>query len=217
MWDSLIELVRASIFAGAHALGGSIGASIVAVSTLVRLAMMPLVIRAARHARAQQAILAELQPQLEALRKRFKSDPRRLMEETQNLYRKNGVRLVTGQAIASLAIQLPLFAALFGAIQRGLGERVRFLWIGDLGRGDALLMIAVSTLTGIAAATAPLAPGSPISARMLVAVAVGGTLLFLWSASSAIALSVGAGAATSLLQNWLLRRDLRPPVKTPAR
>jgi YidC/Oxa1 family membrane protein insertase len=209
MWDSLIELVRASIFAGAHVLGGSLGASIVLVSTVVRLAMLPLIIRGARHARAQQEILARLAPQLESIRKRYRSDPRRLMEETQKLYRDNGIRLFGGAALASLIIQLPLLGALFGAIQRGLGERVRFLWIADLSRGDALMTVLVSALTGIAAAIAPVAPGSPISARFLVAAAIGGTLVFLWSASSAIALSVGAGAATSVLQNWLIRRETK--------
>jgi YidC/Oxa1 family membrane protein insertase len=207
MWASLVELVRASIFTGAHLLGGSIGASVVLVSTLVRLALMPLVLRAARHARAQQAILAGLAPQLEAIKKKYRADPPRLFEETQALYRKHGVRLLTLESIASVAVQLPLLGALFSAVRTGLGERVRFLWIADLSRVDGLLVAAVATVTGIAAAMAPVAPGSPLSGRFLVAIAVGGTLLFLWSASSAIALSVGAGAATSVLQNWLLRRD----------
>jgi hypothetical protein len=48
---------------------------------------------------------------------------------------------------------------------------------------------------------------------MLTLFIVGGTLVFLWSASSAVALSVGAGSAVSVLQNWLLRRDAR---RTPA-
>ena len=36
-----------------------------------------------------------------------------------------------------------------------------------------------------------------------------GTGLFLWSTASSVALSVGAGAAVSLLQNWLIARGVR--------
>jgi hypothetical protein len=32
---------------------------------------------------------------------------------------------------------------------------------------------------------------------------------FLWTASSAVALSAGAGSLVSILQNWLLSRDVR--------
>ena len=117
MWDALVELVRATIFAGAHMVGGSLGASIVIVSTLVRLAMLPLALRTARHARVQQAKLAELQPQLERLKQRYKADPQRLISETQALYSKHGIRMMTGGSFASAAIQLPLLGALFAGLK----------------------------------------------------------------------------------------------------
>src|SRR5262245_42224886 len=89
MWASLVDLVRATIFAGSHLLGGSLGASIIVVSTVVRLAVLPLLLRSARHARIQQTKVAELQPQVERLRKRYQADPRRLFTETQALYRQH--------------------------------------------------------------------------------------------------------------------------------
>ena len=208
MWATLVELVRAAIFAGAHVAGGSLGAGIVLVSAFVRLALLPLSLRAAREARAQRAKLAALGPQLEQLKRRYASDQRRLLEETMALQRANGVRLVGPSTFAAMAIQLPLLGALFSAVRTGLGARVRFLWIADLSRVDTLLLLGVSALSGITASVAP-AAGTPAGTRTMIAVAVGGTLLFLWSASSAVALSVGAGSAVSLLQNWILRRDAR--------
>src|SRR5439155_15166044 len=115
MWSSLVELVRATIFTGSHLLGGSLGASILVVSTLVRLALLPLTLRSARYARAQQARLARLKPQLERLQKRYQSDPRRLWAETQALYRKHEVRPIDGTSLASFAIQLPLLGGLYSA------------------------------------------------------------------------------------------------------
>src|SRR5215210_3452852 len=108
MWTQFVDLVRATIFSGTHLLGGSLGASIFVISALVRLAMLPLVLRNARLARQQQVKLAALQPQLDRLRERFKSDPKRLWAETRVLHRKHGIQLATPASVASLAIQLPL-------------------------------------------------------------------------------------------------------------
>jgi YidC/Oxa1 family membrane protein insertase len=213
VWTSLVDLVRATIFGGSHLLGGSLGASVIVVSTVVRLALLPLLLRSARHARAQQLKLAELKPQLERLRKRYQSDPRRLVAETQALYKQHGIRLMSGSSLASAAIQLPLLGALFSAVRTGLGARTRFLWIADLSRVDGILVLLVTALAGFAATLTPATPESPITPRMLTLFIVGGTLVFLWSASSAVALSVGAGSGVSVLQNWLLRRDAK---RTPA-
>ena len=45
---------------------------------------------------------------------------------------------------------------------------------------------------------------------MLLVVTVS-TVVFLWSASSAVALSVGGGSLVTMLQNWLISRDKRSP------
>src|SRR5437868_1218616 len=113
MWAGLVELVRATIFAGTHLVGGSLGAAVILVSAVVRLALLPLVLRAARHARMQQRKLEELRPQLELLKERFKSDPRRLASETLALYRAHDVRALGGASLASALIQFPLLGALF--------------------------------------------------------------------------------------------------------
>ena len=210
MWEAFVDIVRATIFAGSHLLNGSLGASVVLVSTIARLAVLPLVLRAARDARATQAKLAALKPHLDRLQKRYKTDRRKLLFETQELYRKNDVKLIGSSGFASMLVQLPLIGALFAAVRDGLGARVRFLWVADLGRPDAMLTAVVVALTGVATLAAPVTPGSPVGPRLLTAVIVGGTLMFLWSASSAVALSVGAGSAVSLFQNWLIRRELGP-------
>jgi YidC/Oxa1 family membrane protein insertase len=208
MWTDFVDLVRATIFSGTHLLGGSLGASIIVISALVRLAMLPLVLRSARHARQQQAKLATLQPQLERLRERFKADPARLWAETRAVYRKHDIQLATPGSLASVAIQLPLLGALFAAVRTGLGARTRFLWVADLSRMDALLAVGVTGFAAFAATLTPTAPGTPLTPRTLAFMVGVGTLVFLWSASSAVALSVGAGSAVQLLQNWLLRRDI---------
>jgi YidC/Oxa1 family membrane protein insertase len=206
MWDAFIDLVRSTIFAGSHLLNGSLGASIFCVSALVRLAVLPLTLRASRLAQRQQVTLLRLKPQLDRLQKRYKSDPVRLMTETQALQRANGIRMLPRESVFAALIQFPLLGGLFAAVRDGLGTKVRFLWIADLSRGDILLTSIVVGLTGAASAIAPATPGSPNVSRVMAFVIMGLTLMFVWSSSSAMAISVGAGSAVSALQNWILRR-----------
>ena len=93
-----------------------------------------------------------------------------LLRETQALYRANGLRLFSADGIAALAIQAPLFAALFSATRRGLGTKVRFLWVAELARPDALLAWGVSVLTAIVMANTMAASGASTLPANAVAV-----------------------------------------------
>lgn len=205
MWNAFVEVIRATIFAGSHLFNGSLGASILFVSAIVRLALLPLALRSARLAREQQARLAQLKPQLDRLQARHRTDPVRLMTETQALHAKHGISVIPRGSLIPNLVQMPLLGGLFAAVRGGLGVKVRFLWIVDLSRADVLLASIVAGLAGVASAIAPApsAPGPRAAALVVAAV----TLAFLWSASSAVALSVGAGTAVSALQQWILRRE----------
>jgi YidC/Oxa1 family membrane protein insertase len=208
MWAGFVELIRVTIFAAAHLCAGSLGAGILSVSIVMRLALLPLTLRLARQARLRQTRLAALQPEIEAIQRRYANDPVRRMRETQLLYAANGIRL-SPRGIFGLLVQLPLVGGLFSAVRAGLGARVRFLWIGDLARPDALLVAAVTVLTAgsMMLMPKPQSPSSASNTLVLLLLSVGGTLFFLWSASSAVALSMGAGSLVSGLQSWLLARD----------
>src|SRR3982751_5556522 len=127
MWDSFVELLRAVIFSVAHVCGGSLGGGILLVSAGMRLALLPLTLKMARRARAQQVRMAALAPQVEALQRRYANDPRGLMRETQSLYAAHDIRLLTPSGFAGMAIQFPLLSGVFAAVRRGLGTKVRFL------------------------------------------------------------------------------------------
>ena len=210
MWAGFVELIRVTIFSAAHLCAGSLGGGIVAVSIAMRLALMPLTLRLAREAQLQQTRLAALKPSIDALQRRYAGDPARLMREMQRLHSENGIRLMSPGGLVGMMVQLPLLSGLFAAVRAGLGDRVRFLWVVDLARPDGLLVAVVALLTAGSMLVAPRPPAaSNASLLVFLTLGVGGTLFFLWSASSAVALSVGAGSLVSALQNWLLLRDRR--------
>jgi len=208
VWTSFVELIRVFIFGAAHVCGGSLGGGIFVASLAVRLALLPLTLRLARNAMEQQRRLLRIRPQLERLQKRFANDPLRLLQETQALHRRHGIRLISPRSLVGMAVQAPLLGGLFAAVRTGLGSKVRFLWIADLARGDALLAFGVAALSAGAVWLTPTS-GPPHAATVTVVFIGLATAVFLWSASSAVAVSVGAGALVSSLQSWLVGREVR--------
>jgi membrane protein insertase Oxa1/YidC/SpoIIIJ len=94
-------------------------------------------------------------------------------------------------------------------VRRGLGTKVRFLWVADLARPDIVVIVGVAAATALSMMSAPAADGKNTAANAMIVVITLGTVAFLWSASSAVALSMGAGSLVNVLQNWLLTRDAR--------
>jgi YidC/Oxa1 family membrane protein insertase len=200
-WSLVVDVVRALVFAMAHVFGNSVGSGILAVSVLVRLALLPMTLRSARRVMAHQARLAELKPALERLRLRHGDDRAALADATMRLYREHGIEAIPRGTLASTLIQVPIGAALYQAFTTGLGPRLSFLWIGDLARPDAML-------AGLAASMAGLAAGLSTSSNSRVAIAVSTTitLLIAWRLSASVALYWIASSGVGAVQALVLRR-----------
>jgi YidC/Oxa1 family membrane protein insertase len=201
-WSLVVGFVRALVFAIAHVCGNSVGSGILAVSVLVRLALLPVTLRAARRAMAHQARIAELKPALERLRKRHGDDRTALAEATMQLYREHGIEMLPRATVAATLIQLPIGAALYQAFANGLGPRLSFLWIGDLGRPDAVLAALAASLAGIAAGLS-----TTSSSRSAIALSVTITLIIAWRLSASVALYWIASSGVGAVQALVLRRS----------
>src|SRR6266850_4395286 len=101
LWDQSVDVLREAIFAYAQLCHGNLGAGILAVTFLARLALLPLGIRIARAARAQQTAMQRIQPQLDAVRAKYKRDTRRIAEETQRLMKREGVSMTPAGLLGS--------------------------------------------------------------------------------------------------------------------
>jgi YidC/Oxa1 family membrane protein insertase len=85
--------------------------SIVILVVLMRLIMVPLFIKQMHTTRAMSA----LQPQMAALRKKYKNDKQTLNQETMKLYQEAGVNPLMG--CLPFVLQLPLFFGLFNVLR----------------------------------------------------------------------------------------------------
>ena len=85
--------------------------SIVILVVLMRLIMVPLFIKQMHTTRA----MSSLQPQMAALRKKYKNDKQTLNQETMKLYQEAGVNPLMG--CLPVVAQLPLFFGLFSVLR----------------------------------------------------------------------------------------------------
>ena len=204
VWSEFVDVIYATLVCVSTALGGSMGLAIAVVSLATRVLLLPLTLRLAYRALEVQAAVKKIEPQLARVRERYKSDPRRVMEETSRLYQANGIKLVDGGSLLGTALQAPIFLGLFSAIRRGLAAGGRFLWIKDLALPDAALAGCCALVTGLSVALGPNLPAAQRMPAILVPALL--TVVFLARMAAGISVYTLASSLVGLLQAILVRR-----------
>lgn len=204
-WNGFVGLLGFSLSTLANLYGGNLGLAIITLSIAVRLALLPLGLRMARHARAQQKLLHEIRFEVEKLKKKYQSSPQQLGVALSKLYQEHGIKPVDGANLAGMFVQILLGAGVYSAIRRGLGAGGQFLWIRNLAQPNVPLAIVTGVLTFLAALVGPHLPQqSRTAATVLPAIL---TIVFAWRLAAGVALYWAASTAVTGLQGLLLRRD----------
>ncbi|HKZ05644.1 MAG TPA: membrane protein insertase YidC [Methylomirabilota bacterium] len=86
------------------------GVAIIILTVIVKALFFPLTVKSMRSMKAMQAI----QPQVNQLRAKYKSDAAKLQQETMALYRQHGVNPLGG--CLPMIVQIPVFYALYVAL-----------------------------------------------------------------------------------------------------
>ncbi|MDY7224579.1 YidC family membrane integrase SpoIIIJ [Halalkalibacterium halodurans] len=129
----------------ANAFNGSFGLAIIVVTLLIRLLILPLMIKQLKSTRAMQA----LQPEMQALREKYSAKDQRtqqkLQQETMALFQKHGVNPLAG--CFPVLIQMPILLAFYHAIMRTreIGDE-HFLWF-VLNQPDPILLPIIAGIT----------------------------------------------------------------------
>ena len=186
---------------------GNMGWAILALALAVRLALLPLSLHLARRMRANQKIVASLEPQVAEIRKRLADRPAEMFAAMSALYKANGARLFDRSSLLGALLQLPVFGLLYKAIGNAGAGAGPFLWMRSLATPDAALTGIVLALTALSAYFMPSA--APDKAMLMMVVQVVVTAFILWKLSAAVGLYWAASSAVSLLQSGVLRFDER--------
>lgn len=134
-----------SLHAVADFFGGNYGLAIIIVTLVIRLALMPLMLKQYKNQMAMKGKLDILKPEMDAIQKKIKAetDPKKKQElqaEMMGLYQKHGVNPLN-MGCLPLLIQMPILTGFYYAI-RGSKEIAthKFLWF-SLGQPDIVITI----------------------------------------------------------------------------
>jgi YidC/Oxa1 family membrane protein insertase len=128
---------------GFYSFTNSYGLSIILMTIVIKIILHPLTYKSFQSMRR----MSSLQPKINEIREKYKSNPQQMNRETQALYRKEKVNPMGG--CLPMLFQLPIFYALYTVLSSMIELRNQsFLWIRDLTMPDtvATLRFAVPML-----------------------------------------------------------------------
>lgn len=137
IWDKYFVLPLVNVLDWFKDSLGNYGLSILVVTIIIRLIVLPLTVKQMKSTRAMQ----ELQPELTKLREKYKDNQQKLQEETMKLFQKNNVNPLSG--CLPILIQMPVLIAFYQAIiyNPHIAES-SFLWV-QLGEPDGTYLLPI--------------------------------------------------------------------------
>jgi YidC/Oxa1 family membrane protein insertase len=193
---------------------GNYGVAIILLTVVSKVLFYPLTVKSMRSMKAMQA----LQPQINALRNKYRSDPQRLQKETMDLYRANKVNPMGG--CLPMIAQIPIFYALYLALSVSVDlQNATFLcfgsifgvnfWICDLASHDPTYVLPI--LMGITMFFQQrMTPtgADPRQAKMMLVMPFVFTFMFL-NLPAGLVLYWTVSNVLQILQQWYMDRPKR--------
>jgi YidC/Oxa1 family membrane protein insertase len=198
IWDQSVDVLKEAMLAYAYLFNGNLGAGILAVTFLARLALLPVTLRLARLTSAHQKAMQRLQPDLDELKRRYASDPRRLHEETQKTFSRAGISPVPIAGCLGALAQAPALIALYSAVRRVAMMGGPFAWIRNISQPNVILTVVVAAIGTLGTLVGP--PPSAENRTVLMLLPTIVTMLVLWKMAAGVALYWGMSNAFSVAQ-----------------
>jgi YidC/Oxa1 family membrane protein insertase len=198
--------------------GLSWGLAIIAMTFIVRLALLPLSLRGIRSMRRMQVVA----PKLQALKEKYKDDPQRFQRETMETYKKEGVNPFS--SCLPFILQIPFFIAIYSLLR---GDTFQmdveqspppgFLFVKSVieaPQGAELIVLIVLFVTTTAASvllTTAMSPTANPSQRYIMMVFPLIVVPFIINAPAGLAVYWIATNVFSLGQQWVVQKLIPAP------
>jgi YidC/Oxa1 family membrane protein insertase len=190
---------------------------LVLFGVIIRLALWPLNQSAMRTSLKMQ----RLQPELQALQKRYSDDPRKQQEAIMKVYKDHGMSPLSPlMGCLPMLLPMPILFALYFVFQNTIEFRgVPFLWLPDLSLKDpfyitpVLMGISMFVMSWIGSRNMP---PNPQAKMMMYMMPVMLTVFFL-NLASGLNLYYAVQNVAAIPQQWLLARErAKEPTPTPS-
>jgi YidC/Oxa1 family membrane protein insertase len=118
--DLLVNLIQMM-----YGLLGNYGLAIIGITLVIKLVLLPLTLKQDK----SMSAMKKLQPELEALKEKYKNDPQTLNQKTIELYKIHKVNPASG--CLPILLQMPILFALFAVLRNAstIPSDANFLWL----------------------------------------------------------------------------------------
>jgi YidC/Oxa1 family membrane protein insertase len=130
---SFFSKILLTLMTWVHKLTPDWGIAIIITTLILKIVFLPLTLSASKSAKR----MAKIQPEMTALREKYKDDPKKMQEQTMELFKKHKVNPMGG--CFPILITIPFFIGFFSMLQSTAEFRFQsFLWASDLSAPDTL-------------------------------------------------------------------------------
>ncbi|MDQ1001979.1 YidC/Oxa1 family membrane protein insertase [Neobacillus niacini] len=215
-----VEPFIVSIHFIAELFNGNYGLSIILVTLIIRLILMPFMLKQYKNQMDMKEKMDVMKPDMEDIQKRLKEekDPKKkqeLQQELMGLYQKHGVNPLNMGCLPIL-IQMPILTGFYYAI-RGSEEIAthRFMWF-SLGHPDIIITLIAGVIYyfqfKVSQSSMPVAQQQQMKFMGLLSPLM--IVMFSISAPAALPLYWAVGGTFLILQTWLSRKVYQNGKKT---
>ncbi|UKL01194.1 membrane protein insertase YidC [Brevibacillus brevis] len=118
-------------------LGNNYGLGILVATIIIRIIVLPLMVKQIKSSKKMQ----EIQPEMQKIRDKYKNDPQKAQAETMALFQKSGVNPLAG--CLPMLVQMPILIAFYHAIIRTTEINSQtFMWL-TLGQKDPYYILPI--------------------------------------------------------------------------
>ncbi|TET07350.1 membrane protein insertase YidC [Candidatus Aerophobetes bacterium] len=213
IWGQLSKMLMDILFFF-YSFTHNYGIAIILLTLLIYGILSPLTFKQFSSMQKMQVI----QPEIQAIQKKFKGEPKQLQIEMMKIYRKHKVNPMSG--CFPLLIQMPIIFVLYRAlIDFPFSENPSFLWIKDLGKPNIPLLLLLGGMMflqqRITQKTQVQAGGQQQGMAKMMQFFPIFIIVMLWSLPSGVMLYWFTSTLISVLQQFLIRKKtlLASPAK----
>ncbi|MEK3889332.1 membrane protein insertase YidC [Bacillus sp. FSL K6-3431] len=193
-------------------LGGNFGLALILITLLIRLILMPFMLKTYKTQQLMKGKMEKLKPEMEEIQKRSKAaktpeEQKETQQEMMQLYQKHQVNPLNMGCLPML-IQMPILMGLYFAIRSSTEIATHsFLWF-DLGQTDIAMTLIAGLVylvqSQVSMSTVPDAQKKQMRIFMYISPIM---IMFIsFSAPAALPLYWTVGGAFLIIQTWIGRR-----------
>lgn len=188
------------------------GVAILLLTLAVKLVTLPLTLKQMNSMKRTK----EIQPEMDAIRKKYGDDKAKQAQEMQALFSRSGVNPLAG--CLPMLVQFPIWIALYSMLNSATElVHVPFLWLPDLTKSDPYLILPLA-LGGMMVVQSRMTPSSgmdPTQQKMMQWMMPTMFTFFMLFLPSGLALYIFANIVLSVIQTAIQMRT-RTPAKSEA-